>query len=203
MTRGPTTRSPIQTLRHRLGRWPPGGRGMSGRLAASTAVAPDKPAVERRHPPNALMRLINPLTRRLVGRGRAGDQILLLHYVGRRSGRHFDVPAGYHLIGGVVSVFTNSGWRHNFAGGRNIEVTLRGVRQPAQAVLCDDPDEVAESYERLIEDLGTDRAARRLGLRFNVDRAPTRDELKDGIRRSGLSLVRIYSVPPARAEGDF
>jgi hypothetical protein len=47
------------------------------------------------------------------------------------------------------------------------------VRQPAQAVLCDDPDEVAEIYERSIEDMGTDRAARRLGLRFNVDRAPT------------------------------
>ena len=121
------------------------------------------------------MRLINPLMRRLVGRGRAGNQILLLHYVGRRSGRHF-------------------------AGRRNIEVTIRGVRQPAQAALCDDPDEVAEIYERLIEDLGTDRAARRLGLRFNVDRAPTRDELKDGIRRSGLSIVRIYPHPPARAE---
>jgi hypothetical protein len=114
---------------------------MSGRLAASTAVATDKLAVERCHPPSALMRLINPFMRRLVGGGRLGNQILVLHYVGRRSGRHFDVPAGYHLIGGVVSVFTNSGWRHNFAGGRNIEVTLRGVRQPAQAVLCDDPDE--------------------------------------------------------------
>jgi hypothetical protein len=85
---------------------------MSGQLAASTTVATDKPAVERRHPPNALMRMINPLMRRLGGRGRAGNQILLLHYVGRRSGRHFDVHACCHLIGGVVSVFTNSGWRH-------------------------------------------------------------------------------------------
>jgi hypothetical protein len=137
------------------------------------------------------MRLINPLMRRLVSRGRAGDQILLLHYAGRRSGRHFDVPAGYHLIDGVVSVLTNSGWRHNFAGGRNIEVTLKGVRKPAHVVLCDDP-EVTDTYERLIRELGTARAARRLGLRFNVDRAPTRDELEDGIRRSGLSIVRIY-----------
>ena len=93
-------------------------------------------------------------------------------------------------------------WRHNFAGGRNIEVTLRGVRQPAEAVLCDDPDEVAEIYERLIEDLGTDRAARRLGLRFNVDRAPTRDELKDCIRRSGLSIVRVYPHPQPAQKPD-
>jgi hypothetical protein len=155
-------------------------------------VTPGKPAVERRHPPKALMRLVNPLVRRLVSHGRAGDQILLLHYVGRRSGRQFDVPAGYHLIDGVVSILTNSGWRHNFAGGRNIEVTLKGVRQPAHVALCDDPDEVTDIYERLISELGTARAGRRLGLRFNVDRAPTRDELKDGIRRSGLSIVRVY-----------
>jgi hypothetical protein len=49
-------------------------------------VAADKPAVERRQPPNAQMRLINPHMRRLVGRGRAGDQFLLLPYVGRPAG---------------------------------------------------------------------------------------------------------------------
>jgi hypothetical protein len=138
------------------------------------------------------MRMVNPMVRRMVARGRLGDQVLLLHYLGRRSGRRFDVPAGYHSIDGLASVFTNSGWRYNFAGGRDIEVTLRGVRQPARAVLCDDSDEVAEVYERLIAELGIDQAARRLGLRFNVDRAPTRDELRDAIQRSGLSIVRIY-----------
>lgn len=152
--------------------------------------------MERRHPPKALMRLIDPLMRRLVGRGRGGDQILLLHYVGRRSGRRFEVPAGYHLIDDVVSVFTNSGWRHNFAGGRDIEVTLRGVRQPAHVVLCDGSDEVADIYERLITELGVDRAAWRLGLRINVDRAPTHDELRDAVQRSGPSIVRIYPQPP-------
>jgi hypothetical protein len=141
-------------------------------------VTPGKPAVERRHPPKPVMRLVNPLMRRLVGRGRAGDQVLPLHYVGRRSGRQFDLPAGYHLIDGVVSVFTNSGWRHNFAGGQDIEITLKSVRQPAHVVLCDDPDEVADIYGWLINELGTARASRRLGLRFNVDRAPSRDELK-------------------------
>jgi len=135
--------------------------------------------------------------RRLVVRGRAADQILLLHYVGRRSGRRFDVPAGYHLIDGVPSVFTNSGWRHNFAGGRDIEVTLRGVRQPAHAVLIDRPDEVAKIYQRLIDDLGTGAAARRLGLKFNVDRQPTFEELRGAVQRSGLSIVRIYPQPEA------
>ena len=154
-------------------------------------VSTVRPAVQRKHPPDALMRLVNPMVRRMVARGRLGDQVLLLHYVGRRSGRRFDVPAGYHLIDGLVSVFTSSGWRHNFAGGRDIEVTLRGIRQPARAMLWDDPDEVVESYQRLVGAIGTDRARRSLGLRSNVDRAPTREELRDAIQRSGLSVVRI------------
>jgi hypothetical protein len=137
------------------------------------------------------MRLINPLMRRLVARGSFGNQVILMHYLGRRSGRRFDVPAGYHMIDGVVTIFTDSGWRHNFAGGRDIEVTLLGRRQPARATLHPDPQEVAEIYERLIRDLGTKQASRRLGLRFNVDRAPTRDELRKAIQRSGLSIVRI------------
>lgn len=110
--------------------------------------------------------------------------------MGRRSGRRFDVPAGYHLIDGVVSVFTDSPWRHNFAGARH-RIHPEGVRQPAHLTLCDDPDGVADIDRRLINELGTDRAARRLGLRFNVDCAPTRDELRESMERSGLSIVRI------------
>jgi hypothetical protein len=124
--------------------------------------------------------------------------MLVLHYVGRRSGRRFDVPAGYHVMDGVPSVLTDSGWRHNFAGGRDIEVTLRGVRRPAHAVLTAEPREVAAVYERLIGELGIKQARRRLGLRFNVDRVPTLSELQEAIEQSGLSIVRIYDHQSAR-----
>lgn len=90
-----------------------------------------RPAVERTHPPAFLMKAVNPLTRRLIARGKASDALLVLHYTGRKSGTAYDVPAGYHLIDGQITVFTNSAWRHNFTGGRDITVTLRGERTPA------------------------------------------------------------------------
>ena len=108
------------------------------------------------------------------------------------------MPAGYHVIDGVPSILTDSGWRHNFAGGRDVEVTLRGQRRPAHAVLIDDPQEVAKIYERLISEFGMKQASRRLGIRFNIDRPPALSELQDAIQRSGLSIVRIYDLPPAR-----
>jgi len=154
-------------------------------------MATTRPAIERRHPPTALIRLVNPIAHRLVARGAGTGQLLVLHYAGRRTGRRFDVPVGYHLVGGETLVLTNSGWRHNFRGGRDIEVTFRGRRQRARALLVDNADEVAAVYDRIIRDLGVKQAGRRLGLRINVDRPPTPAELRDAIDRCGLSIVRI------------
>lgn len=150
-----------------------------------------RPAVERRHPPTAVVRVVNPLVRRLVSRGVAGSQLLLLHLTGRRTGRSYDVPVGYHLLDGVPTVLTNSPWRHNLAGGQDVEVTWRGVRRPARATLVTDVRAVTDVYAGLFEALGWQAAQRRLGVRVNVGRAPTREELAAVVERSGLSLVRL------------
>jgi len=148
-------------------------------------------AVERRHPPDALMRLVNPLMRRLVARGVGGSQVLVLHYRGRRSGRRFDTPAGYHRIDGRILVFTNSPWRHNFTGGADLEVTLVGRRVPARATLLPDPETVTGLYAGLFERLGWQAAERRLGVKVRVRRQPTRDELLAAVRDSHLSAVEV------------
>lgn len=148
-------------------------------------------AVDRRHPPNALMRVVNPIARRLVSMGKGGDQLVLLHYIGRKTGRAFDVPVGYHLVDGVPTVLTNSPWRRNFAGGQDIEVTFRGARHPARATFIADVDAVTDVYVDLIEGLGWKAAQRRLGVRINVKRMPTREEIAEAVRESGLSLVRL------------
>lgn len=137
------------------------------------------------------MRIVNPMTRRLVSRGKAADQLVLLHYVGRRTGRRFDVPVGYHLVENVPTVFTNSPWRRNFADGQDIEVTFRGARRPGRVTLNEDVDGVTDVYVDLIQALGWKAAQRRLGLRANVDRAPTREEVAEAVRASGLSLVLL------------
>jgi hypothetical protein len=69
---------------------------------------------------------------------------------------------------------------------------------PAHAVLVDDPHEVTDVYMRLIDELGIKQARRRLVLRFNLDRVPTRSELPKAIQRSGLSIVRIHDQQPAQ-----
>jgi hypothetical protein len=172
-------------------------------ICRSIRVVTTRPAVERVHPPDTLFRLLNRVMRRMIARGHFQDQLLLLHYVGRRSGRRFDVPAGYHMIDGVPSVLTSSGWRHNFAGGREIEVTLRGERRPAYALLVEEPGEVTGAYQRLIEKMGAKQARRRLGLRAFENNGPIlilRDARshseRSGHRRSATTKGSCLKIPP-------
>mgnify|MGYP000005730113 CR=1 FL=1 len=151
-------------------------------------------AVTREHPPAALMRVVNPVVRAVLRSPlhRAADgAVLVLHLTGRRTGRRYDIPLGFWRIEGRLTIFTNSRWRANLRPAGEVEVTWRGRRQPMQAQLEEDPATVATAYQRVIEELGWQRAQRRLGLRIHVRRAPTLAELEEVVRTSGLSIVTL------------
>lgn len=151
-------------------------------------------AVERVKPPEAVMKIANPLFGWMLGsplHGLVDEHLLLLHFRGRKTGRAYTVVAGHRNIDGRLGVLTNSGWRVNFRGGAPVEVTLKGERRRGHADLVEEPAQVARVYATLIEEHGYERAGRQLGIRINVDRPPTHEELIDLMRRSGLSLVAI------------
>jgi hypothetical protein len=78
------------------------------------------PNVRLHPPPPTLMRLLNPLVRRVLSSRHLGsriDQMMLLEFTGRRSGRRIRVPVALHLIDGVPMAFTHRPWRLNFTGG--------------------------------------------------------------------------------------
>jgi len=116
---------------------------------------------------------------------------MLLHFQGRKSGHAYVVAVGRRTIDGRLGALTNSGWRVNFRGGVPVGVTLNGKLRRGYAELLEDPEEVARIYANLIEEYGREQAGRRLGIRINVDRIPTHEELVDAIERSRLSLITI------------
>ena len=163
-------------------------------------MADDRPAVERIQPPDALWTYaVNPVVKlvlRTLGGSRIGDRLMLLHYRGRRTGKSYELPVGHHDANGRMVVLTTSGWRANFRGGHECEVTLKGVRRPAHATLVEEPEEVAKVYRTLIGRIGPSKAQRQLGLRVNIDRVPTHDELARAAEREGLSVLEV-EVDPA------
>lgn len=153
----------------------------------------EQPAVERTIPPAAVTRIGNPIIKRLLAsplHRLMSGQLMLLHFSGRKSGRAYTLPVARQRVDGGLAVLTNSGWRANFRGGADAEVTLEGRRRPVRAMLDEDPDAVAAVYGALIDELGVKRA-NRLGIRINVDRAPTQPELAAAVRASGLSVLRL------------
>ena len=159
-----------------------------------TRTDDQRPAVERVKPPEAMVRIANPIMRWLLGsplHGLVDKHFMLLRFRGRRTGRAYEVAVGRRTIDGRLGALTNSGWRVNFRGGAPVEVTLEGELRRGHAELVEDPEEVARVYANLIEEYGREQAGRRLGIRINVDRAPTHEELIDAIERSGLSLLVI------------
>ena len=79
----------------------------------------------------------------------------------------------------------------NLRGRSEVEVTLRGRRLPASAELVEVVDAVARVYQALICEQGYAKAGRRMGIRINVDRVPTQEELVEAARRDGLSLIYL------------
>src|SRR3712207_2825438 len=107
-----------------------------------------RPAVERARPPRIAVWFVNPVMRRLLRRPGSGPSraLMLLCFTGRKSGRAYELPVAPQRIGGRLAVLTNSPWRHNFRGGRDCVLYLRGERVEARGVLVTEVPAVVDAY---------------------------------------------------------
>ena len=111
-------------------------------------------------PPLILVRLMNPIMRVVLrtALGRLVHPFALLEFTGRRSGRRFLVPVGWHEIDSGHVVFTPAPWRVNFRSGHPVTVRFRGQHQSLTGVLDDDPERVALALQSLADRRGSLRA---------------------------------------------
>ncbi|WIX76675.1 hypothetical protein QRX50_35255 [Amycolatopsis carbonis] len=97
-------------------------------------------SVQLSTPPPALMRMVNPLVRRVltsrVLAARIGT-VSLVQVRGRRTGKVLRIPMGLHDIDGVLTAFTRRTWRLNFTGGVPVTVVRRSERREGEAVLVE------------------------------------------------------------------
>jgi len=125
---------------------------------------------------------------------------MLLHVTGRKSGRVYVIPVGRHYHEGQLVASAGGAWRRNVAGGADLEVTLDGRRRRAHGELLDDPQVVAKIFGDLLVGVGLRRAIR-LGLKINVDRAPTPEELRAALVHRmvlRLSILDNTAQPASR-----
>jgi len=155
-----------------------------------------RPPVEGAEPPEALARIINPLIKLLLRsplHRPLSRHLMLLAFRGHKSGKRYEVVVGRHEVDGALLVPTGTTgrrWRLNFRGGTSVEVTLGSSRRRGRGELVEEPDEVARIHQLLLGRIGL-RNARRLGLRVNVDREPTDEELKVPLASRGVVRIEL------------
>lgn len=114
-------------------------------------------------PPQLLVRMMNPVLRFVLRTplGRLVRPFALLEFVGRRSGRQFLVPVGYHELDRGHLVVTPAPWRVNFRSPHPVVVHFRGRREVCLGHLVDDPATVATALRELAQ---RQRSLKRIGV---------------------------------------
>jgi F420H(2)-dependent quinone reductase len=146
--------------------------------------------ITRTTPPQRLVTALNPVVRaalRSPAHRPLDGALLILHVVGRRTGRHYDIPVSYAAVDGRFVVVTQHRWRANLRGVSDVEVTHAGRRRRLPVVLDEDPGTVAATLLRIGDRVGW----RPAGLAVTGDGAPTTAEMRAAAERYDLATISL------------
>jgi hypothetical protein len=152
------------------------------------------PAVTVSHPPDAMLRLVNPVLKFLLRTPLAGParkQLMVLSFKGRKTGNPYSVPVSAHRINNQLYALAGATWTRNFRGGAAAEILLDGKTTKMRGELIEDPAAVAELSHRAAESYGVKKAQRLMGLAFRDQRIPTVEEFKEAAQRERLGAIRL------------
>lgn len=141
--------------------------------------------------PRIMYRIVNPLMKLVLHsplHGSISQELMILKFTGRKSGKQFSTPVGYARQGNTVLVFTHSSWWKNFIGGAPVTVYMQGKDIPGTARVVTDPKEVKAMLQSLIASNGEERA-RRVGI--YVDHLESMDPQTAAQQIQGLFFVKI------------
>ena len=152
------------------------------------------PQVTIGHPPEALLRAINPALKFLLRTPLAGParkQLMVLKFKGRKSGRQYSIPVSAHRIDNDLYALVYAPWKNNFRNGASAEVLLNGKTTTMRGELIEDRATVADLAHRCAESYGVKRAQSIMGLKFRDQRIPTVEEFAEAADREGMTAVRL------------
>jgi hypothetical protein len=146
------------------------------------------------HPPDAFLRVVNPIMKLLLRTpfaGPARNQLMVVNFTGRKSGRAYSIPLSAHLIDGNLYAMAAATWKNNFRDGAPAQVLHNGKTTTMHGELITDKALVADLYSRCAESYGVKRAERAMGLGFRDHQMPTRDQFVEAVEQLNLRAIRF------------
>jgi hypothetical protein len=151
-------------------------------------------AITISHPPKALLRVVNPIMKLLLHTpfaGAARNQLMVVDFTGRKSGRPYSIVLSAHLIDGILYALTGASWKVNFRDGAPAQVLHDGKTTAMRGELLTDTAHIADLYARCAESYGVKRAERVMGIGFRDHQMPTRDQFAEAAKELGLRAIRF------------
>ncbi len=155
------------------------------------------PAVTAAHPPDTLLRVMNPVVKFLLGTplaGPIGRQMMVLNFKGRKSGREISVPVSAHRVDDALFALANAGWTANFTTGADVDVRHAGRTVRMRGELIRDPAIVGDLSHRVAQSYGAKTAQRMMGLKFRDNGVPSVEEFTEAAEREKLRVVKLTSA---------
>lgn len=147
------------------------------------------------------LRILNPVMRTLIRRGigSMAREMMVIHWIGKKSGRPLSTPVSrFDAEGDFVFTTTPSGFRHNFASGWPAQLQLGRRLVPVTGQMVSDPEEVALRMLTVLDTHGLKRGQRNLGI--NMTDRPDQQELTEFVAETGWSILDFTpteEAPPA------
>ncbi len=157
-------------------------------------MAEQPQAITISHPPNAVLRVVNPALRLLLRtplRGPVGKELMVVSFAGRRTGRQYSIPLSAFYIGGALYAITGARWKNNFRGGATAQVLHDGKTATLRGELIDDRATVADLAYRASQAYGAKRAQRALGMKFRDAQVPSPAEFTEAVGREHLAAIQF------------
>jgi deazaflavin-dependent oxidoreductase (nitroreductase family) len=157
-----------------------------------TPVQPSPARIKRSVPSTRVLHAVNPFVAALLRsplHGLLSKQVMLLTFIGRKSGRAYTTPVEYSGEGEVLTIWSGHRWCANLRGGAPVEVRLRGRQHAAWAEVIDDRDELLAEMDRYVARYGPKGAGMRIGIVLDTQPPLTRDELAQAME--GRVVIRL------------
>lgn len=157
-------------------------------------MAEQSPAVAASHPPDKVLRIVNPVIGKLLRTPLAGPlrtRMMVIDVVGRKTGRQYSIPVSAHKIDGELYALTAAGWKNNFRDGATADVVFDGRTTKMRGELLTDTALVAELSHRCAKHWGPKRAPTMMGLKFRDGGIPSVEDFAEAVRRERIAAVRF------------
>jgi hypothetical protein len=123
---------------------------------SATPSAGGHPPTSARARPLAFQGLANTVVRALLRTpliGSAmGGRLVTLYLVGRRSGKHYEIPVAYTRDGEDLLIGTPFAWGRNLSTGEPVDVLLKGKRRTADVQVITDEAGVTAHFATMARD---------------------------------------------------